>query len=481
MQSGTIVRRNAKTFIPNAYLEAVLKANPHGWGAATVSEVDGVKFLELNAGSESAGVEFFQETMKTFPDQDITFYFASSEVALSDDDLSPYILLAKPDEEDSDLEQIDLVVFIEGNFPGSAQAGSSHPPEYHLVEDVIRPKFENLYEMLDGDLDKLMENLKKPHFKKELLLNSVSRGTFTFVASNGESITFDQNDKSGEFPWGWVSNTHGYTEGTKQPEVPAKKRSAFPSRSTVREAPPSAAIAAATVPSKTETAVVKNYTTKKERPPAHLSRKDKKGWYKSKIGYTPKGWENGVQIDVFVDTVGKVLTFSQVKALGLQAVGLPQTDNPEPEKDTGTENIPHEEGTTDPQVTADILPIMNPTTRKNIAAMLKETKVQKTLAENADRIADPKQIQAIEAKFANFAAQMGMNSMDELGGWSDEMIDRMCKSDPNGAFVLIRSLLNEFLKRRAVELKKVEAPAAAEVVEAPAPKKSMFPSRRNAA
>lgn len=481
-QTGTIVVRKAGAFIPNAYLEVLLKANPDGWGAAIAQEDEGEKKLLLNSGDkENMSVEFLQDTMKTFDKNDITFYFCNSPDALSTEDLSPYILVQTLVDGTENEYEPKLVAFIEGNFPGYVQKGSSHPPEYHLVQEILIPKFESMYEMLDCDLDDVMETLKKPHFKKELLLTSVSRGTITLVAANGETITFAQNDLSGEYPWGWVSNTHGYEEGKPATaEVkPKKKNSMFPSRSTVREAAPSAAIAEAVVPPKTDTApiAIKNYTTKKEKPPSHLSRKERKNWYKVKIGHCPQGWENSIAIDVYVGADGKVINIGEARKLGLQALAL---TNPPPVKDVETENIPQPANVTLPtgpelkQVTADILPIINPTARKNITEKLKEAGVQKTLADNADRIIDPKQVQALEAKFANFAAQLGMKSMDELGGWSDDMIDWLTKTNPNGAFVLIRSLLNEYLKMRTKVAKKEEAP-----VEAPPVKKpSMFPPRK---
>jgi len=476
-QSGTIVVRRAETFIPNAYLEKVIKANPHGWGAAIVQETEGKKELLINSG-EAEGIEFFQETMKAFDKNDITFYFCNSEAGFNTADVSPYVLVSTKDAEDADVPQV--IAFIEGNFPGYAQKGSSHPPEYHLVEEILVPKFENIYDMLEGDLDKMAENFKKPHFKKEMLLTSVSRGTITIVMANGASITFEQNDLSAEYPWGWVSNTHGYTEAEeKKPEVVVeKKKTMFPKRSTVREAAPSAAIAEAVAPPKTETTAVKNYTVKKERPPAHLSRKEKKNWYKSKIGYAPKGWENGVQIDTFVDTNGKLMTFAQVKELGLNGIAVQKmANNPEPEKDTQPEVVTHDVAKpVEKQVTSEVLPIMSPDTRKYINDMMKNADVQKIIAENATRIADPKQIQQLEAKWASFQSQLGRKSIDDFAAWASDfgLVYDLCKSKPDGAAMMIWSLFNERNKLKVQpEVKKEEV---AEVKQ-PEVKRTMFPKR----
>lgn len=467
-QSGTIVHRTAGQYIPNDYLDRMLKENPTAWGAVTVSTEEGVKKLQLNSSDEGATVEQIQETMKVFPDQDITFYFCNSASAISTEDISPYVLVCKDVNEDE--EEPQVVAFLEGNFPGYAQKDSSHPPERHLVEDILIPKFESMYEMLDGDIEKLMDHLKKPHFKKEMLLTSVSRGIITLVSTEG-CITFEQNDLSAEFPWGWVSNTHGYAT------IAAAKKSMFPGRSTVREKAPSEKIAAAVTPPKTDTSTIKNYTVKKEKPPAHLSRKDKKNWYKMKIGYCPQGWENGIAIDCYVDPTGKVMTMSQVKALGLESVkiqGLAQ--NPPREKDIEPDNIPVPEADVNdrqPKVTAEILPLVSPKTKEHIHSLLKDEGVQKVISENADIILDPKKVQQIEAKFADFANQIGMKSMDDFMAWSYEMFYNLGKEKPDGLAVMCWTFRNQLAKLRTAEIKQEE--------KAPEKKPSLYPSRQRSA
>jgi hypothetical protein len=438
MQTGTIVRRNAKTFIPNAFLEKVLEANPNGWGAAIVSDTDGEKSLLINHGTDLT-VEFIQETMQTFEKNDITFYFANSEDALSEESTSPYILV--------EMDGVPkIIAFIEGNFPGHAKTDSALPPEYHMVHEVLKDKFQGLYDMVDGDLTKLMETVKKPFFRKEMLLNSVSRGNITIVAANGESVSFVQGDTQAEFPWGWTSNTHGYVaEGKKEPPKEPPKKAMFEKigKSTVREkatpSSPAAAEAAASAP-KAETAVIKNYTTKKEKPPAHLSRKDKGNWYKHKIGYKPKGWENAVSVDVYVDPQGKVMSFSQVKALGTEAIGVMQlAKNPERDKDTETENLPETKMTNAPAagekaVTTEVLPLMSPDSRKYVQNMMKDAGVQKTISENADMILKPDKVQQQEAKFADFAKQLGDKvDITDFIKWSYEMRLKLAQERPDAS------------------------------------------------
>lgn len=490
-QGGTIVCRKAKTFIPNAYAELLLAANPNGWGAATVTTEDGVQSLQLNSDDEGMSLELLQETMKTFPDQDITFYFANSSGPIDKADLPPYILLSNKEVIDNEEVETPLIVgFVDGNFPGYAKADSSHPPEHHLVEDYLIPKFQGLADMCDGDLNKITDMIQKPFFKKELLLNAVSRGTITLVAANGVAVTFNQGDKAAEYPWGWVSNSHGYAEGSskKQEEKkPEKPKSAFPSRSTVREKvvnPPNPEIAAAVEKPKTEATVIKNYTVKKMSPPGHYSRKDKKGWYQSRLGYAPPGWERSIAVDVAHDPTGKLMTIGDIKKLGAEAIKVfsLMKGNPQRGKDTEADEIEHDQtlpATTEKPVSAEILPIMSPKTRDHIKVLLADPKVKKIIAENAEQIMDPAKMKAFEAKFSDFATQLGAKTIYDCIPMSYEMIYSLCKDRPDGGAVLAFSLQNIVMASKA---KKVTAEEVHQLAheELKPQKRSMFPSRRTA-
>lgn len=489
MQGGTIVQRKASTFIPNEYLEAVLAANPNCWGATMVGE----EGLQLNSGEEGASLEFIQETMKTFEDKDITFYFGHSDAALNKADIPPYILIVKKDGEE---EVPQIVGFFDGNFPAYDKGGSSHPPEYHLAVDYLIPKLEGLWEIADGDLNKVTTQLQKPHFRKELLLTSVSRGTITLVCANGVALTFAQSDLSGEFPWGWVSNTHGYkAEAMKAPDKPAKRASMFEGKSTVREkvgaqpdnvteatkelqtatggfpkgSVPADKLAEATAAAKTDTAV-KGYTVKKWRPDSGASRSQKKDQYKMRIGYLPKGWKDKepIEIDVYYNPEGKIMTFDQVKKLGLQAAAIMAlAKNPPAERDIEPHEVRSEDTRPTEKVVTEVLPIMPPATKERIKAMMRDPAVQKIIAENADIIENPAVVQAIEAKFTDFARQLGEKSIDAFIPWSYGMMLDLGKTDPEGLAVMCWTYRNMVASNRT---KKAEA-AVAKVEDVVSPKR----------
>jgi hypothetical protein len=487
MQGGTIVQRKANEFLSNEFLEKVLAANPNCWGAALVSDNE----LQLNSGEEGASLDFVQETMQSFPDKDITFYFGHADAALNKADIPPHILIVKKEGE----EEIPLIVgFFDGNFPAYDKGGSSHPPEWHLANDYLIPKLEGLMEMADGDLNKVTEQLKKEYFKKELLLTSVSRGTITLVCANGTCLSFTQKDdpNTGDIPGGWTSNKHGYkTEAAKEPDKPVKRsmfdRVVSGNRSTVREkvviqpdnvtaateklaeaasgfpkgAPSADALAKATAAAKTGTTakppVPEGYTVKSERPGAHLSRREKKDWYPIRIGHRPSGWEKNIAVDVIYGPDGKMRTYSQIQKLGLEAAPILALLKNNPAKDNTKDIEPNDVRPEDTlpvekQVTAEVLPIMSPSTREHIKAMMTDAKVQKIIAENADIIQDPATVAALEAKFSDFARQLGAKSLDEFIPWSYEMMLDLAKTRPDGLAVMCWTYRNIVAAHRSKKL-----------------------------
>lgn len=444
---GTIVLRKANTMIPSLYLEKVIEANPHGWGAAMHDKDDS---LMVRSDIDPATAVDVVDAQKEFMDRDITFYFCNSENALSVADVSPHVILA---EKDGKEEIPKVVALVTGNFPSFDKPQSSHSAIFHFVEDMLIPKFEGLAEMCENDLDKITDAIKKPYFKKELLLNSLSRGTITVIAANGVSVTFDQNDLSAEYPWGWTSNTHGYVEGDGVKEgAPAPKKGLF-KRSTVREAAPSAKIAEVVTAPKTETAVIKNYSFKKWAPSPMQSRKEKRNAYKEKIGYIPPKWEDCVEVNIYLDPQGRVLTFAQMnKALGLEATKLiREANNPARGKDTENDHIEDEDRENGPAVSTEILPIMSPENRKKMLEYHKSAPVQKIIAENADIIDDPKKVQGLEKMFVDFGAQLGLKYMDDFLRYDYEQFLHLASNNPQAAANMTLTFRNMIAKSRNKE------------------------------
>ena len=412
-QTGIIIRRNKDTFVPNEAFEKAIAENPTAWGAAVI---DGDELI-VNRG-DGHDLEFFQNTMKTYPDSDITFFLCNSEAGLNIDDISPYEVLSHND-------KLQVVAFIEGNFPGMVKDKSSHPPEFFLANTYIAPRLAEMFELCDYSIDKLMTHIEKPIFKKDLMANAVGRGYITLIGVNGKSVSYASGDTSREYPWGWMSNAYGYGETpvTAPATVENKPKSAFPkTKSTVREPAPRPSVPpAGAEPQKTETAVKPApgpvaYSVAKWAPNKDASRSQKKDQYKARLGYLPKGWVNGIEVEVYKDKDGKIVNVAELKKLGLLVAGLPKLNNPDPhsnrdDKDTENEHLPNPEAPAQTEkVVTERLPVLSPKSREYLKDTLRRQDIQKMIAENADIISDPKKVAAMEEKIAGICTQLGLKS-----------------------------------------------------------------------
>ena len=478
MQTGVIICRHGDKDPTEMYLKTALTNNPSAWSCAIVND-DGE--IEINK-DEKPDLEIVQDTLKVWPEKDMVLSFVSADSGLNLDDVPPWILLG-------DSDKPVLIGFAEGNWPGHVKKESSHPAEFFFVHEYLIPKLQSLYEMVDSDIDKLMTNLAKPVFKKDMLQGAVSRGTVTLLACNGERLTYNLGDNAEEYEWGWVSNNYAYAKNPEadKPEASSGKRS-FPKRSTVREpasgvsnsaatANSSAASSSAKAPAKGG-AAAQNYTVRMERPPSHLSRRETIDWYKVRVGYRPRKWEDRIEVQVIVDAQGKTLTMTQIKDLGLKAAGLPNRSLPERDenKDTEPAHITSPPSPNGPAVTDEVLPVMSPETRKWINEFRGSDKVKKIIAENGTAISDPKHVQELEAKFASFAAQLGCKDMSEFKPWSYSMFLEVARAKPEGMAIMAWNLMNFYRKHSAkADVKTEQELSAAELK--PEPGKRSFPKR----
>jgi len=480
--TGVTIKRNASLAVPDDYLNIAVKENPTAWGAAIVTP----EGLITSSGDSTIDLEVMKDTFNDFKDRDFYLYLCNSESAINMDDVSPHWLLEK---DGAPL----LVGFIEGSFPGFVKAGSSHPSEYHFLQDYLQPKITDLWELCGNDLPKLMGFIEKPAFKKELLAHANPRGCITFVAANGKALTFAVGDTSAEYKWGWVSQNYGYALGAPKPEVkPEAKKSLFPQKnvSSTREkfvpsgtpvSPPETAGAAS---------VIKNLGVRKERPRATDSRKDRKLFCQRRFGYCPEGWDKKGDdgeypaFECYYDKVtNQTIFISEIKKLGIDAVGVPRLNNPvrAESKDTEANNLSGSERETGPAVIDIPLSIMSPKTREYAHDFLRKEDVKKLIAENGSPISDPKDAKGNEIKIIGFSEQLGMkDGLSDFARLPFSYFDKISKEKPE----LMANLCWAFKNMAyALKLKGGEKLTAEEVHEVAHEelkpvKKSLFPQKR---
>lgn len=471
--TGVTIRRNALHEIPEDYLKRALENNPTAWGVSIVTP----EGIMINSGDE-CDVELIQSTCKEFNERDIIFYLCNSEVAINMEDVSPFTIVEVE-------EEPKLIAYVTGEYNGFKKVDSSHPTAYHLVEDYLLPKVQNLWEMLDGDMDKVIAQIEKPLFKKELMQNATSSAAITILASNGKAVTFAQGEGPSEYKWGWVSQNYGYAMAAPAaPKQEAKPKSMVGGKSTVREkAVPSTPVVnkdSAIAPPKTEGAsVVKNYSIRKVKPRPTDSRKDRKIFYQRNLGYCPIGWENSVEIEVYVDPATNLsLTHQEVKRLGLESLGLTKLNNPPRAhgKDVENNHVPTPIQQPGPAVSDAVLPVMSPKSREYAKGILAREDVKKLIAENADVVSDPTKVQELEVKIADFSTQLGAkNLLDDYVRLSFAEFRKWNREDAAGFEVFSWNLRNAYASIKAKTSGKAQEKAEEHVLA----KEELKPSSRS--
>jgi hypothetical protein len=489
--SPIIVRRNGNQFIPNDYLELVLKTHSAAWSASFVSTEGDKKDLMVAKGDgDGLNVKLIQETMEACPLDDITFCFYASDKALNMDDINPYVLLKNGDD-------AQVVAFVSGEFPGFEKPTSSKSSEFFFAHEYLKPKLEGVSELVDGNLEKIVSFISKPNFKNDALNNAPSHAVITLMCADNTTISFAKAEDSAEYPWGWVSNNLGYAkakpEAKKEGEDKPVKKGMFSGKSTVREkanvqqptAPepkPEKSDAVTATAESLKANALENYTVKKGvLPPEHLSRKERGKWYVNRIGYKPDKFDQGrgVPIDLYVNPKGEVMTLSDVKKLGMAAAKLPSRQlPPRTSGDTETEHIQHGQMDNAPPAgevqKAELLPIISPKSRQKLEAFIKDAKSQKRIAENASIVEDPSHVQEIEKKFASLSTQMKYDDMTEFCKWSLEMFRDLTHAEINGkpnemynpeaAMVMLFTFRNMVAGNYAKAAKKVEEVTTTHIV-----------------
>lgn len=464
-RNDVIVRRSAGQDIPVEYLEKVVTECPTAWGVSIVSP----EGIQVSAG-DNPTVELITGTLKEFKDSDITFYFVNSEAAINMEDVSPHTLV--------EIDEVPkILAFITGQFPSFEQTASAHPSAFFFVNSYLIPKIRDIYDLVEGDLDKIITQLNKPNFQKEIMLNATGHAAVTFVLENGKDTTLQIAGTAKEFPWGWTSNAFGY--GDKTAEV--KRTSMIPNKSTVREKAAPEALAA----KKTDTSVIVNVTKKMWAPPMSDSRKDKKRKYQVAIGYCPRGYETCPEVEVYVNAEGKMMPIVDVKKLGITAVALPKLNNTtERETDIDPHHIKEEAASrsdSPPAVSNEILPVMSPKTREWMKDIMKREDVKKLIAENAVVVTDPAVVQQLEQKFAEFGKQLGMpDGLKDYMKLDYPWFMKMATERPDGLANFawsMRNLLASKMAKSAQKLTTTEIHVAAKEELKPETK-SMFPKKK---
>ena len=457
--SGVIVVRKKNQDLPEEYLSKVFSEHKTCMGAAVV--VDGE--LGVNSGPAGGTVEGIKEALSEVKDKDVVFFFGTLASGAPEDEVQPYKLL-----EDADGNPL-IVGFFDGSFPSYAKAGSSHSDAWFLANEFLRPLFKDYYESKESDIALVNKDISKPVFKMQVEKTWQDRGTITLLTKTGDIHTFSLNDKSSDFPWGWVSNTMGFGIAA----APAKKGwwgNKKPTQPVATEKPVANPIVPKmpqlpVAPAKTDTVIPTAATLPKLKCPLTITKERKiKGWYREHCGTVPPNYQDHPDWPV---TIGRSL-----EEIGAIMASVRQPDdltNAKIQQERKKDVTPHHI----PQATvgeSESLPIITAEQKKAISEKFPASIVAQVLDQNSNKIFPPDQIQGVESKWPKFTEGCGYKGLEDLFGWKRDRLIKLTKEFPEPAADLIMEfraaligMINAGSTRKAVETNVTSAAAIAAV------------------
>lgn len=225
MHKVIVVREKGQS-LPQPFLEAVFKEDlTHMSLAAGTGNSDEPLILDqmaFDTDNPAPTIEQVLETDKALKDVVVVYRFGNV-AGLSDTDVQPYTVLVDTENNPT------VMLFAAGDFNTFAEPASTFSEEFMASNKYIIPKLKKIYANCGQDLSKFYNELNDPMTKMELTNCITGSGALTLLVKDHTLMTFDKQSGGSQFPWGWVSNTYGYTEAPPKAAEPAPVKSAVKS------------------------------------------------------------------------------------------------------------------------------------------------------------------------------------------------------------------------------------------------------------
>jgi hypothetical protein len=366
------------------------------------------------------------------------WFFGNMPDKFFDDEMQPFDVLTVDG-------KCILAVAIEGDMTKMQKGETPRTGEFFLAKEYLTPKIAEMFEDSNSNLSKLLDKMRRPSFLTDLNNNIGPGSTVTFIAGDGQVLTFGHNNTLLEQDWGWSSRSYGF--GAEAAPAAEVKKGGLGSRLTgaaknlVDNVSKAVKPANATPTARTENTVISSDNTgvMMAPPPECDTKAKKRDWYVSMIGACPEGYKNGPKVLVPKDKI-VVKDFATAKE-----VMSATTD------DKGIHHI-STDTTVSKEVAENALPIAEHKAplfpveqKKAITGLMDRGKLLKVVDINSTEIIEPKTIEAFEKKHPNFFQQSGVDRT-HVDRWPFEQLLVLAKVAPEALAVMAMTYRNESIK-----------------------------------
>lgn len=437
----TVITKNSGHVIPDELFELIIAKKPNSFGFA----VQGEEELTVVREEGTPDLEDLKEFNRNAMDFRALVCFGWLS-QFNPEDILPLVL--------QEGDNAFLAVALEGDFP-KFDNNDGRTQEFNLAAELIIPSLNDICELTDGDITKLVAAIGKPSFNNNFFAQVGHRGVLSILPREGDIISFSKNELGEVYDWGSTSMRHGYGD-TKQEPVKAeepKKRFSFGKKVTPPALPQEAAklpkdVATKGEGPKTSVPEVKKVgattikETKKEadgplpvRPPDWCHKNDdKRSWYQMVGGNLPKGWKHNIPV-IPVNGVTPPAKIEDLDAWRANRAKAAIAAQPKEQKTATSAGVP--------KTGAEVKAIRQEESLPIIAAKEMEVLldfVAKHLDGQSVQMPKPDEIQAIEKKFPALSEALGLKPQDLLN-WPVSGLFALGKHD-------YRALVLGFLEMR---------------------------------
>ena len=437
---GVTIVAKADQVPPIKLLKAVWDNNQSCLGIAVVAPAEDNQNFELLTGYYDKADDFekvvkFFDVNKGSPK---AMFLGSFPENYDKESIPPFNVLVSSEGED---QAIWGVVFPSGSFAGYSKPESSHSEQWHAARDYIRQKITEAFNSkdVDGDMEALEKKIGGSAFEKEMLSTISSHGSIVLMFDNGLAKVYQKGDLGGDYDWGYISHLASDVEKAlaegKEPPAPkaTKRRAATLDGSNPNDAKETITVEQKTIkadnnPQNTTalTATATQYVT--IECPQHIRGASAVRDFYDQFVETgiiekrPNDYKNKPKITVPVPTSMTMKSFKEAAAT-MKLLDIVKKSDP---------------------------PLTEEEIKKARAATLIPVDEKKVLVDQVlPKIIDmagkagktPEEIWAEEEEFPTFQDHAGMESLDDLMGWSQEQRRVLTSKCPSASALLIGQLL----------------------------------------
>lgn len=440
----TIVTILAGQVAPVEVLQLMLDKKPKQFGF-TVQGVEGdAPDLSTTRQGEAPTLEQLIQLNDNTKEFNLHLYFGYLEGKVDDLNIQPFLCTGGND-------MPYMSVMVEGVFSKHSEP-KAFTEERNLFDNFIYPEIEEVLELTDGDFDKMLKHMSSDRFNKKFLAETDHRSVLHILPLEGDPITNFKNELGETYPWGYMSQRHGYGDVKQEPAPAAagKQGHWWKKGGTSAVAAPVATKTEAkqsvpTVQPKKEEAKKDDDGKKPCRPPAFIhSNSDIKAWYTAINGSIPGNWKKRIPVMV-KDAPPEWSDLKDFQAwVTSQKVGASapaaKTDTAVLAKNKETLSLPKN---SEQEVSVGTGVLLN---KKELAGALDY--VAKHLDGQSTEIPDPKTAQSTEAKVPTLSETLAFDAVSYLN-WPKAALFKFFHEHPTAgalAFIEVRDMLRPHVK-----------------------------------